>query len=107
MNCKIKTVAPIQFRIGKLLLERIDKQAKKENKSRNEWIKQAALTLADSENEKPLRITASELLCNRRVLTIRLEPYLVELMDILCEEKKQTRTVWLLNACMSKLSKKI
>lgn len=94
---------PVQFRIGAKLLSKVDNAVEKSGQSRNAWVTDAVEVLLESGVPLPLRITAEELLANKYTLMVRLDPFVVETVDELCEEKEMPRTVWMLDACMSKL----
>lgn len=94
---------PVQFRIGSSLLERIDHAVANSGYSRNAWVTQAVEHLLETGAPAPYRITAEALLANKYTLMVRLDPFVVELIDEVCEDKGMPRTVWMLDACLSKL----
>lgn len=100
---KAEPRVPVQFRIGEGMLARLQHAVESSGQSRTGWVREACHDLL--ETGKPLRVklTAAELLANRVTLMVRLEPFLVEMIDEACEERGVSRTVWILDACLTKM----
>lgn len=96
---------PVQFRVGTKLLEKVDRAVEASGLSRTAWVADAVNELLETGKALPLRVTAAELLANKYTLMVRLDAFLVAMVDELCGEREMPRTVWLLDACMTKLRK--
>lgn len=96
---------PIQFRIGAQLLAKVRWAIGKSGDSQNAWLTAAVESLLKSGKPHPLRITAESLLADKRTLTVRLLPDVVDRIDGVCGERGIPRTVWLLDACMTRVCK--
>ncbi len=96
---------PIQFRIGAQLLARIRQSIRTSGDSQNAWLTAAIKSLLRYNKPHPLCITAESLLANKHTLTVRLLPDVVSRIDKICRERRIPRTVWLLDACMTRIHK--
>ena len=93
----------VQLKIGEALLERIDKVVP-QSTSRNEWMTDAVKELIEKEDPTQLPLTAEELISHKRNVMLRIDPYVLDVVDDLCEERKCKRTTWILDACITKLA---
>lgn len=100
-----KLPIPIQFRIGAQLMAKVCQAANNSGGSRNAWLTAAVESLLKSGKPRPLSITAGDLLADKRTLTVRLLPNVVARVNKICAERGIPRTVWLLDACMSRISR--
>lgn len=97
--------APIQVRFGSGLLQRIDAAATEVGVSRNTWIAEAAdKHLSRNGARKRYHTTAEELMADRTMFMVRLEPLLVGLIDEAAAWRGLTRTIWLMDACLAALA---
>ncbi len=97
---------PVQFKIGRPLLSLINYHSEKQNVSRNLWIASAVFSLLREEKAQPLAITAEELLSNKTIIQVRLDREILSLVDEICEQKNIPRTIFVLDACLSKLRRR-
>lgn len=91
---------PIQFRAGRRLRERIDEAVEKSGLSKNQWLTEAFEHRLENGNGKATRVSADELLTDKRPVFVRLDPLVVELIDEEAADHGQTRTVWMLDAVL-------
>lgn len=94
-----------QFKIGKVLLAMIDRR-RKPGVSRNRWMEEAVVSYLEKGEATPCKLTAEWLLAEKETVMIRLDPLLLSLVDEQCDEKQIPRTVWLMDACLSKIAGK-
>ena len=98
---------PVPFRIGRRLLVKIQGAADNEGVSRNTWIKEAIQRRLEGRPLLPIKTTAEELFSDRVPMMVRLDELT---LDLLNEEtdagEGMTRTLWILDACLSSLQRK-
>lgn len=94
---------PVQFRLGEALLSRVDHAARVAELSRNQWLVDAIQELLDSGKPRPYRFTARQLLKDKITTMVRVDGLTLELMDEQCDDANIARTVFLLDACLTKL----
>ncbi len=97
---------PVQFRIGKALLERVDDAVLySDHNSRNLWMVEAIENQLEDGEPTPYLVTATMLLQDKETIMVRLPVLTLELVDEECDEREMDRTVWLLDAMLSQLAK--
>lgn len=96
---------PVQFRMGAELFNLVCNAADEAEISRNRWITKAINELIDCEEPEPLPITARDLLCDKVTVMVRVDEGTLVRMNDECERIAMSRTVFLLDACLSKLSR--
>lgn len=93
----------LQFKAGVAFCKRIESAAGIKGISRNAWIVAAAQSLLDREEPLHCQTSASELFAKKKTLTCRVSPRIKTRIDQACQGKID-RTIWLLDACLSKLT---
>jgi predicted HicB family RNase H-like nuclease len=97
---------PIQFRIGRGLLARVDKAAWDLGVSRNTWVAEAVQARLRNGKTVRGRVTAAELMNDRVALMARFDELTLELLNEAAEEDDSTRTTWILDAILMALLRK-
>ena len=93
----------LQFKAGVAFCKRIAEAAEAKGVSRNAWVVAAAQHLLKQENPTRCETSASELFAQKKTLTCRVAPRIKTRIDQACQGKID-RTIWLLDACLSKLT---
>ncbi len=93
-----------QFKIGRTVLKKIDGKCQKENVSRNHWMHTAVIQYIERGEAVPYAITAEDLLTRKHTVMLRLDSLTLGLISEYCHEKKIPRTVFLLDAFLSRLA---
>ena len=95
---------PVGFRIGEGLKDMVEEAAAATGISQNRWMLEAINGLLNLGEPKGSGVTA-ELLLHRKIPTmVRVPPLTLELMNEYCEEREMPRTVFLLDALLTKLA---
>ena len=94
---------PVQFRLGEALLRQVDHAAAVEGVSRNQWLVSAIQGLLELGKPMPYKFTARKLLKDKVTTMVRVDGLTLELMDEACDEENMVRTVFLLDAGLTKL----
>jgi hypothetical protein len=93
--------AQFPVRLGAGLLEKVDLAAAHDEQSRNAWIIAAIeAALADSPS---VRVCLQEVLADRRPVVLRLDPGLLRQVDAHREDRRMSRTAWLIEALVRSL----
>jgi hypothetical protein len=96
---------PLQFRLGRGLLEDIDDLVlDSEHDNRNAWMIAAINRRIERGWPIPYGMTAEYLLRNKKTIMVRLDELTLEIIDEQCDEKEIARTMWLLDAMISYLA---
>ena len=95
----------IGLRLSSTLLERIHQHCLLSNESRNKWLLRAARMMLKRGYPIRAKTTARELLIGKQPITFRVDPLTLELIDEACDEDDLTRTVWIMDAILSRLAK--
>lgn len=96
---------PVGFRIGSQLKDRVELAAERAGISQNRWMLEAINGLLELGEPEGTDVTA-ELLLHQKVPTmVRVPPLMLELMNEHCEERDMPRTVFLLDALLTKLAR--
>lgn len=99
----MSSLIPVQFKLGEGIADRIDSVVPPDQ-SRNAWMVEAVEEMLALDEPVPTLITADELLSSKKTLMVRLPQYTVDVIDSVCEDRNIKRTVWLLDAMLSKIS---
>lgn len=95
---------PVQFRLGRKLLEDIDSIVDYTEESRNEWLMTAIHRYLKRGRPIAHKVTAETILYDKTVLMIRVDAETLDLINEECYGKDLPRTIWLLDACLSRLA---
>ena len=91
-----------QFRISRALIDIIDANTVKGQRS--QWIANAITKyMRSKKNRRKMKISAVELLTDKVTVLLRVDISLLDRLDEYCEVRKISRTVVLLDACISRL----
>lgn len=96
----------VQFRVGVRFLRRIDQAVREDETDRTAWIADAANTLLRDNAPSPTLITASELLAQKKWVAVRIPTEVFKEINAQCREREYPRTLWLMDACINKLSRR-
>jgi len=103
-DTKVETKQMLQFKLGTPLLKLIDKHRSILHLSRNKWVTEAIVSLIENGDPTPCRITAESLFLNKATVLLRVSPLIFALATDCSKERHVTRTVWVTDACLSKLA---
>jgi predicted HicB family RNase H-like nuclease len=95
----------VQLRLGKGLVDRINKAARKAGISRNTWIVEATGRRLAYAQHNRFRTSATELMAQRVAVMIRVPPLAVNMIDEAAAEAKVNRTVWITDACLAAIQR--
>lgn len=95
---------PIAFRIGRGLKGRIEDAAITAGISQNSWMLEAIASMLECGYPHGSKVTA-ELILHQKISTmVRVPPLILELMNEYCDDRDMPRTIFLLDAMITKLS---
>jgi uncharacterized protein (DUF1778 family) len=93
----------VGMRLGSSLLERITRHAYAKGESRNTWLINAARRQIKRGRALKAKTTARELLRDKQPLILRVDGLTLELIDEACDELAINRTVWMMDAALSRM----
>jgi hypothetical protein len=93
-----------QIKLGRGILSRIDYHRQREGVSRNQWIQEAIARHIERGRAIPYRFTAEWLLSRKSNVMMRLDGLTLSLMNEACMDQRIPRTVFLLDALLSRLA---
>lgn len=96
----------VQFRIGYSLYQQIQKFAdiNYECNSKNEWIVDAVQSQLQRGYPLKIKTSAIEIMHDRVTQMVRLDPTTLDQINNFCIKKDMSRTVWMIDACLSKIA---
>jgi len=90
--------------MGRRFLARLDNAVAETDLSRKQWIEQAISLMLRRKKPQRLGLTPSELLHDRKVVLVRIDNAIVDAIDNRCEHLGYTRTLFILDACVTKMA---
>lgn len=94
----------IGMRFSTPLLERIKTHSLLVGESRNTWLLGAAHRQIKRGGPLKAKTTARELLVDKQPFIFRVDPLTLELIDEACDEDNVNRTVWMMDAALSRMT---
>lgn len=96
----------VQFKVGFALYKTIQKfsDINEGCNSKNEWIVEAVQSQLKRGYSLKIKTSAVDILHDKVTQMVRLNPTTLDQVNNFCTEKDMSRTVWMIDACLSKIA---
>jgi hypothetical protein len=94
----------MQLKIGQTFLDRIVRHAKHYKMSRNSWLLEAIQRKFEGRKPTRIKLNASELMSNRKMVTLRIPKVTFKVMREQCAALGVSKTIFILDACVIMLA---